>query len=238
MRCWFGMTGRNRKRGNKEAQHAVKLAGLRMLGAKKYTHAQIAAALGVAHGTVRGWSSKGKAGTGALKKKGKRGRPKGKGALLTQREERKIIMIIRDKTPKQLLISTATNRGTMRFRLYEGGLTARLLVAFLKALVAGASRKLYVIMVNLPAHKGKYVRAWLAAPADKMRVFYLPPYAPDMNPDEYLNNDLKQNAHRVSGLPLTQEALKSNVLSYVRHIQKSPAKVCSYFQAPKTQYAA
>jgi transposase len=346
------MGGQNRKRGNKEAQHAVRQAGLRMLSSKKYTQAQIAEALGVAHGTVRGWSSKKKVQPEALKKQGKRGRPKGDGKALTPAQERKIIAIIRDKNPKQMhlefylwsvgavisliekkfdvtlsdsgmrkylkrwgftiqrpatrysrrddlvvqrwlveaypkiaaeaktegaeihwldetgvnnqavyqrgfapkgktpvtvkpskrerisLISTVTNLGTMRFRCFEGALTALLLIAFLESLIAGSSRKLYVIMDNLPVHKGKLVTAWIAANADRIKVFYLPPYAPDVNPDEYLNNDLKQNVHRRSGLPQNKTRLKSNVIAYLRHIQKSPAKVKSYFQAPETQYAA
>jgi transposase len=346
------MTGRNGKRGNKDGQHAVRQAGLRMLLSRQYTQAEIAKALGVAHGTVRGWSSKVQAGDKAIKASAKRGRPKGDGKRLNKAEERRIVAIIRDKNPKQMhlpfylwsvgavmtlierkwhkklsesgtrnylrawgftiqrpatrysrrddvvvqrwlveeypriaaraktegaeihwldetgvnnqavyqrgfapkgktpvtikpskrekisLISTVTNLGTMRFRCFEGALSAVLLVAFLEALVKGASRKLYVIMDNLPVHKGKLVTAWVEANADKIMVFYLPPYAPDVNPDEYLNNDLKQNVHRISGLPLTKKALKSNVLAYMRHIQKSPAKVQSYFQATETKYAA
>lgn len=81
------------------------------------------------------------------------------------------------KREKISLISTVTNLGTMRFRCFEGALNAALLLAFLMALVAGSSRKIYVIMDNLPVHKSKLVTAWLAANADKIKVFYLPPPA-------------------------------------------------------------
>lgn len=74
--------------------------------------------------------------------------------------------------------------------------------------------------------------------ADKIDVFYLPPYAPDLNPDEYLNNDLQQNVHRYTELPLTKRVLKSNTIACLRHIQKSPAKVKSHIQAKQTKYAA
>ncbi len=96
------MVGRNRKRGSKDGQHAVRQAGLRMLSSGAYTQKEIAGALGVAHGTVRGWSSKRRVSEEALKKKGKRGRPKGNGKTLTKAQERKIINIIRDKNPKQM----------------------------------------------------------------------------------------------------------------------------------------
>ena len=136
------------------------------------------------------------------------------------------------------LISTVTNLGTMRFRCFEGALKAVALVEFLAALVAESERKIVVIMDNSPVHKGKIVQKFLAENADKIRVFYLPPYAPDLNPDDYLNNDLKQNMHRISGLPRSKKALKSSVLGYLRHIQKSPANVRGYFQAAETLYPA
>lgn len=136
------------------------------------------------------------------------------------------------------LISTVTNLGTMRFSVFEGSLKKQKLIEFLGQLVRETDRKIYVIMDNLPVHKSAEVRAWQQENAQKIKIFYLPPYAPDLNPDEYLNNDLKQNVHKRSGLPLSKSALKSNVRAYLRHIQKSPAKVMSYFQTSQTLYAA
>ena len=82
------------------------------------------------------------------------------------------------------------------------------------------------------------VQAWIAENANKIAVFHPPPYTPDLNPDEYLNNDLKKNVHRLSGLASSKKERKSNVLAYLRHIPKSPAKVRSFFQAKETKYAA
>ena len=136
------------------------------------------------------------------------------------------------------LISTVTNQGTMRFRLYEGGLKKEKLIGFLEGLLAETDRKLFVIMDNLKVHKSDAVRDFAEKNKERITLFYLPPYAPEHNPDEYLNNDLKQNVHRKSGLPLDKKTLKATVLQYRRHIQKSPAKVRGYFQAPETLYAA
>ena len=77
------MIGRSAERGSVEAQLAVRQAGIRMLSSKKYSQAQISEALGVAYGTVRGWSSKLKNGNKSLAIKCLRGRPKGDGKLLT-----------------------------------------------------------------------------------------------------------------------------------------------------------
>lgn len=96
------MSGQNRKRGSKDEQHAASQAGLRILSSEKYSQREIAEALGVAHGTVRGGLSKAKRDAAALKKKARRGRHKGQGKSLDKAQEHKILNIIRDRDPKQM----------------------------------------------------------------------------------------------------------------------------------------
>ena len=92
----------------------------------------------------------------------------------------------------QSMISSLTNRGTLRFMVYDGALTAATFLVFLRRLVAGAGRKLFVIVDNLRAHRARRVAAWVKANAERIELFYLPPYAPEHNPDEFLHNDVKQ----------------------------------------------
>ena len=90
------------------------------------------------------------------------------------------------------MISGLTNRGTLRFMVYDGALTAATFLVFLRRLVQGAGRKRFVIVDNLRVHRARRVRAWVKANAGRIELFYLPPYAPEHNPDEFLNNDVKQ----------------------------------------------
>ncbi|PWQ96039.1 transposase [Leucothrix arctica] len=71
---------------------------------------------------------------------------------------------------------------------------------------------------------------------DKVEVYFLPSYSPDMNPDEYLNGDLKQRI-RASSPARTQGQLEKNVLGRMRKIQNLPRRVISYFSHPLIQYA-
>jgi hypothetical protein len=73
--------------------------------------------------------------------------------------------------------------------------------------------------------------------ADQIELFYLPSYAPEHNPDEFLNNDLKQAMAR-HRTPRDKVALKSSLTSYMRSLQRCPAKVRAFFQAPSVRYAA
>jgi transposase len=135
------------------------------------------------------------------------------------------------------MISTLTNLGTLRFMVFEGALNAVLFLDFLRRLVSGAPSKVFLIVDNLRVHRARPVTAWVAANADRIELFYLPPYAPEHNPDEFLNNDVKQAMAR-RRIPRTKATMKSGLRSYMRSLQRRPAKVRTFFQAPTTRYAA
>ena len=141
------------------------------------------------------------------------------------------------KRASQSMISSLTNRGTLRFMVYDGALNAATFLVFLRRLVKGADRKLFVIVDNLRVHRARQVRTWARANAERIELFYLPPYAPEHNPDEFLNNDVKQAMARRQ-VPRDKASLKADLTSYMRGLQRRPAKVRAFFQAPSVRYAA
>ena len=137
----------------------------------------------------------------------------------------------------QSMISSLTNRGQLRFMVYDGALNAQIFLRFLKRLVRSASQKIFLIIDNLRPHHAKRVTAWVEAHKDQIELFYLPPYAPEHNPDEFVNNDVKQSLARGKA-PNDKVELKRNLTSYMRGLQKRPTKVRAFFQAPSVRYAA
>jgi len=135
------------------------------------------------------------------------------------------------------MISSVTNKGKLRFMIYAGALTAKLFLEFLRRLVKGAARKPFVIVDNLRPHRARIVQEWLAENAGRIEVFYLPSYAPERNPDEYVNNDVKQAMAR-RATPMDKAAMKTQLASHMRRLQRRPNKVRSFFQAPDVRYAA
>jgi transposase len=135
------------------------------------------------------------------------------------------------------LISAVTNRGRLRFMLYEGALNAALFLAFLQRLVRSAWGKVFLIVDNLKVHKAGKVQAWVAAHCERIELFFLPAYAPDHNPDEFLHSDLKRSLGR---RPAAKDKvqLKSRLNGYLRRLQRQPERVRAFFQAPTTLYAA
>ena len=135
------------------------------------------------------------------------------------------------------VISTVTNQGTVRWRVFDGAMNTDILIDFLKRLVKDSPRKIFLIVDNLKVHHARTVKAWLAEHREEIEVFYLPSYSPELNPDECLNADLKHAVtHRA---PVrTKHHLKRATISHLRKLQRRPGRVRSYFQHKPVRYAA
>jgi len=134
------------------------------------------------------------------------------------------------------MISSITNEGKVRFMVFREAMNAKTLITFMKRLCRDAGRKVFLILDNLRVHHAKIVRAWLDEHKEAIEVFYLPAYSPDLNPDEYLNNDLKAEVHSRPA-PRDQRALEQQLLSRMHMLQKSPDRVSNYFKHPAVAYA-
>jgi len=135
------------------------------------------------------------------------------------------------------VISTVTNKGQMRWKVFSGALNAKLLIGFLQRLTRPQQRKIFLILDNLRVHHSKLVKRWREENADKIEVFYLPSYSPELNPDELLNADLKQRV-TTAAPARTGKALKRTAVRALRSIQKQPQRVQNYFQHKDVSYAA
>lgn len=134
-------------------------------------------------------------------------------------------------------ITAIGNEGAVRFMTYKGSLNAVVFLLFLSKLMAGASRKILLIADQLQAHKTPEVLAWLQEHKDRIEVFYLPTYSPEMNPVEYLNNDLKGAVNK-AGLPDSRGILHARIVSFMDQLANVPKHVIRYFLNPWLQYAA
>lgn len=135
------------------------------------------------------------------------------------------------------VISALTNQGTVRFMTYKGALSPEILLRFLRRLVRSCPRRSFLILDNLKVHKARKVTAWVARHASRIQLFFLPPYSPELNPDEYLNGDFKRGVY-TSVPPRDLADLKRQALSQLRSIQRSPQRVRAYFEHPAIRYAA
>jgi transposase len=135
------------------------------------------------------------------------------------------------------MISTITNQGKVRWMIDSGKMNAALFLVFLTRLIAGATKKIFLVVDHLSVHEAVVVDEWLADKTDQIEVFYLPKYAPERNPDEYLNCDVKTNIN-TDGLPKDREELTGKLRRFMQKLAKLPARVASYFEHKCIAYAA
>jgi DDE superfamily endonuclease len=150
------------------------------------------------------------------------------------------------------MLSAISAKGELRFMTSRKRITAALFIDFLRRLITNYPRKIFLVVDGLPAHKS--VRHFVASVKDRIRLFFLPPYSPGINPDELVSgqaelrhpafgqgirpwNDVKNNG---VGRALIRNArdLHRAVNSRLPLLQNNPNKVRAFFQMNTTRYAA
>jgi transposase len=134
------------------------------------------------------------------------------------------------------MISTITNRGRLYFMVFKERFNSGVFIRFLKRLLRQVGRKVVLIVDEHPAHKAHKTTRWLKVHGKQIQLYFLPPYSPELNPDELLNQDVKTNAVG-RRRAIDQADLMANVRGYLRSTQKMPYVVRSYFQEEHVRYA-
>lgn len=133
------------------------------------------------------------------------------------------------------IISAVNANGHFRFMIVERTVTATVFKSFLERLIIGNTKKVFLIVDGHPTHKAKLLNKFLEENTDKIELFFLPSYSPELNPDELAWSHLKQKLGRV--VSQTKEELKTKAYSILRRIQKLPELVVSFFYHPTCRYA-
>lgn len=151
--------------------------------------------------------------------------------------ETPVAYIVGGTRQKLSMIATVTNQGKARWMIIEEAFNADKLIEFLEALIKDAGKKVFLILDNLKVHHSKPVKTWAGERTDKIELFYLPGYSPELNPEERLNADLK---HAIgSKVPArTKPKLRAAANDHMVMLENNPERVKSYFQDPRVKYAA
>lgn len=138
---------------------------------------------------------------------------------------------------KLSMLATVTNQGKARWMIIDEAFNSDRLIDFLEALIKDAGKKVFLILDNLRVHHSKPVKAWVAERQEKIELFYLPSYSPELNPEERLNADLK---HAIGSkvTARTKAKLKAMATQHMTEIERSPERVKAFFQDPRVRYAA
>jgi transposase len=135
------------------------------------------------------------------------------------------------------MISAITNQGRLNFMVFKGDFNTDVFLEFLRRLLRQVQRNAFLIVDGHPVHHAVKVKRWLEKRANQIRLFFLPGYSPELNPDELLNQDVKSNAvgqRRARNQP----ELVASTRSYLWSRQRQPHIVRQYFHEQHVRYAA
>jgi transposase len=135
------------------------------------------------------------------------------------------------------MISAITNKGQLNFMVFKQRFKADVFEEFLRRLVRQSERKVFIIVDGHPVHRSGKVKKWLNKNEKHIRLFFLPSYSPELNPDEILNQDVKSNAVGRKRARCQSELI-ANVRSFLWGRQRRPNVVKNYFSEKHVSYAA
>lgn len=135
------------------------------------------------------------------------------------------------------MISAVGNKGDMQFMIFEGAMNVDVFKDFVERLTKDSESQIFLIVDNLRVHHAKCLDPWLKEREKEVRLFYLPSYSPELNPDEYLNRDLKA-AMAEQARPSSKDALRTNVESHLVARSQDRDSIKRLFQKPEVRYAA
>lgn len=132
-------------------------------------------------------------------------------------------------------ISAVNALGAFWYNVYTGRFNAGRFKEFLKDFLRYRRRPVFLVVDGHPAHKANLIKNYIQELSGKLELHFLPGYAPDLNPDEFVWNHLRQKG--VSKIPLMRnESLRNRVESDLASIKAQPGLVRSFFKAPSVAY--
>ena len=134
------------------------------------------------------------------------------------------------------MVSAISNQGLLRFKVQDKPMNQQTFIEFLEDLIKDEPRKIFLIVDNLRVHKSRLVTQWAQAHKDRIELFFLPPYSPELNPDEYVNRALKTDIR--SRAPTAVEGLKKRTIKFMAKMARSTRRILKIFENEHVRYAA
>lgn len=135
------------------------------------------------------------------------------------------------------MISAVTASGALRLAVYDSALTATIFIDFCKRLLHDAPGPVFLIVDSHPAHRATVTKKFVAGTGGQLHLFFLPGYAPELNPDEWVWTNVKHDHIARTGVT-TAADLKTKAIGALRRLQKLPHLVCSFFADPHLAYTS
>ena len=133
------------------------------------------------------------------------------------------------------LISAVTPTGQLRFAVIDGTLDGPKFIEFCRKLLHDTPGPVFLIVDGHPVHHSKVVTRFVEATEGRLRLFFLPPYSPQLNPDEWVWKNVKHDRVGRAGIRDAGD-LKAKAMSALHRLQKLPHVIRGFFSDPELRY--
>ena len=133
------------------------------------------------------------------------------------------------------LIAALTAKGKLRFAVYDGNLNGKVFIDFCRRLLHDSPGPVFLVLDGHPVHRSNAVKAFAASTGGRLRLCFLPGYAPELNPDEWVWKHVKHDRLGRAGVS-GPEDLKAKALAALHRLQKLPHLVQGFFRDPSLRY--
>jgi transposase len=133
------------------------------------------------------------------------------------------------------IVSAIGQRGQLSFQVHEGSMNAERFTEFLESLIHDFDTPIFLVVDGSSVHKANIVKEYVASTQGRLELFFLPPYYPELNPDEWVNKNVKHD-RIAKAVPLTRDELKAVAIEALKRLKKCPGIVRGLFGDPKLAY--
>lgn len=135
------------------------------------------------------------------------------------------------------MVSAVSPRGELHFQVHQAGIKKEEFLEFCKTLIAEAGRPVYLIVDNSQVHRSKLLKEFVQQSKGMLTVFFLPPYSPDLNPDEWVWKNVKHdNLGRSSAK--SEGELAQFAIAALAKLKTLPDKIQGFFGDPALEYVS
>jgi transposase len=134
------------------------------------------------------------------------------------------------------MISSVSAQGMLHFRVIEEKVDADAFISYLQALMEDISdQPIFLVVDGHPAHRAKKTKEWVEKTEGRLRLFQLPGYSPQLNPDEWIWKSVKADRVGRAGIE-SHDDLRAKAESALQRLVDTPKIILGFFRSPDLHY--
>lgn len=133
------------------------------------------------------------------------------------------------------MLSAVSAQGKLRFMVHDGKVNSTVFIEFCKRLLRDAAAPVYLIVDGHPCHRARATKEFVASTGGRLKLFFLPGYSPELNPDEWVWKNVKHDRIGKTGVT-SKDDLKNKATNALRRLQRIPQLVQGFFRDPNLAY--